>query len=154
MQCLSKGRGGGASFEPEPEVAETEEVAESDNPEVAEAQEPVAPSAVTPSEAAIATVVRQIRQSANNIVLVTSAERDRQDSDLATQLQQELSSGGAATILVNAGGADHVRMQGLTDMCDGSADFGAVIKQGLTSSNSLCRGAPKIGYCSTMSGSL
>jgi len=113
-----------------PAVAEVEDVPAPEMPEVPVPQEPVAPSAVATSNTAISTLVRQIRQSETNIVLVASAERDRQDSDLATQLQEELSSDGAATILVNAGGADHVRMQGLTDMCDGSADFGTVIKQG------------------------
>lgn len=115
---------------PAPEAVEAEQVLETKAPVVVEQEKPASPRATTSNEATLAALVGQIRQSESGIVLVASAERDRQDSDLATQLQQELSGNGSATILVNAGGADHIQMQGLTDMCDGSADFGAVIKQG------------------------
>lgn len=90
----------------------------------------------TPSDAqttqSMQAIVGRLLIKPQNIVLVASADQERIDSIVAGELQQELAAAGASTILLNAGGADHISVRGLTDMCVGEADFGEIIHAGVT----------------------
>jgi len=75
-------------------------------------------------------IARRLSRNGQQIVLVSSAEDDRNDYTLAAEIQDMLTSGGASTVLINAGGPDQTRQLGLTDMVEGDVDFGSIISVG------------------------
>jgi len=89
-----------------------------------------APSHKGQTQMGFAEVAEQLSVVAGGTILVASADQGRMDSVLASELQSKFALDGTSSILVNAGGSDSIGMLGLTDMCAGEADFGAIIKMG------------------------
>lgn len=76
-------------------------------------------------------VLSELSLSQQHVVLVATPKEGRADQHLADQLMAHIAQSGHTAVVVNAGGADHLpKSLGLTDLCEGEAEFGDIIHGG------------------------
>lgn len=76
-------------------------------------------------------VLSELSLSQQHIVLVATPKSGRADQRLAAELMAHIAESNHTAVVVNAGGADHLPdTLGLTDLCEGEAEFGDVIHGG------------------------
>jgi uncharacterized protein involved in exopolysaccharide biosynthesis len=76
-------------------------------------------------------VLSELALSQQHVVLTATPRSNREDQRLAAELMANIGRDGQTAVVVNAGGADHLKdTPGLTDLCEGEVEFGDIIHGG------------------------